>query len=780
MEVITSIPDGYECVGTETEGCWLAAVKVMPDVDREFLKPFNRLKKAEFHEGKTEADWSHAFTTAKRKLMLVRPGSSEVIAEADRLETPAICGGERPAVVWPERQNGKWRLMLWADGEVATVAESDEPIRAPAAAQTDGLTLAAYEVARDGEARVEIRSGGGEVVFSEAGRRPKMAAGPDDSVLLVAERVESGKSNLVAYVLEHGQLRQSILVPPADVLNFNPSVVWHPQMRVFCLAWESCPCWGLDERVGLHRDLSVWFMDPETSCPRPAPGTSNGFLRMQPQAFLCQSAQNLTPIQPRVFALGDSIALAFRRFRFTGVYPYGWDTFVMECRDGQWAPPGRISSNLGHPDVAYSVAQVGDDLIGFLPSCDYEPWQTFAEKAAGIPGSRKDMRAQNHRVEIVRFESGETLPPIETPSSYEHLYVIPHSVRDAAPDPPELPEQPENRVLIWGDLHAHCAYSKCMGCNDGLPQEVLRYQRNILGCRVLCLTDHVEYMSSAEFTHVMDCIEREADSGHIPLYGIEWARYPAHHTNFFARDREVFDRLRTLFFAHDHLTPLCAAIKKELPPASVVAIRHMHGENDDEFGVSGSRVTETHDPEVEWAMEGMQTRGNMMLDPPRSIPRFPSNFLDAGCQIGIIAGSDHSRGSGPNSFCLTGFWVKEPTAAGVFEAIRSRKTFGVASGKIAMYATLDGVPMGERVAVSSPVRVVAHVSSARGVRRVCLIRDGEVLEWQDVDATTASVELLDEHATPGRHWYCVTAEASEAYPKAPAVAHASPFFVEVS
>jgi len=780
MEVITSIPDGYECVGAETAGRWLAAVKGMPDVDREFLKPFNRLKEAEFHEGKTEADWSRAFTGAKRQLTFVRPGSSEVIAEAGQIETPAICGGERPVVVWSERQNDRWRMRVWTDGQVATVAESDGPMRAPAAAQTDDLILAAYEVARDGQARVEIRDGDGKVTFSEAGRRPKMTAGPDGTVLLVAERVEPGKSDLVAYLLDHGQLRRSIPVPPADALNFNASVVWHPQMRAFCLAWESCPCWGLDDRVGLHRDISIWLIDPDGSRLRPAPGTCNGFLRIQPQAFLSQSAQNLTPIQPRVFLLGDSIAIAFRRFRFTGIYPYGWDTFVTECRDGEWTPPERISADLGHPDVAYSVAQVGSDLIGFLPCCEYQPWQSFAEMDAGIPGSRKDMRAQNHRVEIVRFDLDEALPPIETPRPYQHLYVIPHSVHDAAPEPPELPEQPEGRTLIWGDLHAHCAYSKCMGCNDGLPQEVLRYQRDILDCQVLCLTDHVEYMSSAEFTHVMDCIEREAGGSHIPLYGIEWARYPAHHTNFFAADREVFDCLRTLFFAHEHLTPLYAAIKKELQPGSVVAIRHMHGENDDELGVSGSRVTETHDPELEWAMEGMQTRGNMMLDPPGSIPSFPNNFLTAGCQVGIVAGSDHSRGSGPNSFCLTGFWVKEPTAAGVFEAMRSRKTFGVASGKIAIYATLNGVPMGESVTVSAPVRIVAHVSSARGVRRVWLIRDGDVLEWQDVDATTATVGLLDEDATPGRHWYCVTAEASEAYPKAAAVAHASPFFVEVS
>jgi len=396
-----------------------------------------------------------------------------------------------------------------------------------------------------------------------------------------------------------------------------------------------------------------------------------------------------------------------------------------------------------------------------------------------VEGSRKDMRVQNQRVEIVRFDPEETLPPIEMPHTKRSIYVIPPSIHDAAPEPPPLPETPEGRTLIWGDLHAHCAYSKCMGCNDGLPQDVLRYQRDVLGCQVLCLTDHVEYMSSAEFTHVMDWIEREADGGHIPLYGVEWARYPAHHTNFFAIDRSLFERLRILLFAHSHLTPLYEAIRSELPDGSVVAIRHMHGESHDEFGVAGARTAETHDPQFEWAMEGMQTRGNMMVNPPGRIPHFPHKFLDAGCEVGIVGGSDHSRGKGTNSFCLTGFWVKEFSAAGVFEAIRNRRTFGVASGKIALHAKLNGAPMGERVNASAPLRFVAHVACARDVRRVCLMRDGELLEWHEVGAKTASVELADADVPAGRHWYCVTAEGAEPYPKAPPLAHTSPFFVEV-
>jgi len=233
-------------------------------------------------------------------------------------------------------------------------------------------------------------------------------------------------------------------------------------------------------------------------------------------------------------------------------------------------------------------------------------------------------------------------------------------------------------------------------------------------------------------------------------------------------------------FTQRRLSSLFDAITDELPPGSVVAVRHMHGRNDNEFGIAGSRVTETYDERLEWAMEAMQTRGNFMLDHGvASIPRFPNAFLNAGCRVGIVGGSDHSRGEGVNSFCLTGFWVREATPAGVLEALRSRRTVAAANGKVAMHVTLEGRPMGEEIATSAPCAFTAHLSSASELRRVALMRDGEMLQWHDLDSRTATVDLCDDRVPPGRHWHCITVEGMRAFPKAPVVAHSSPFFVTV-
>jgi len=317
-----------------------------------------------------------------------------------------------------------------------------------------------------------------------------------------------------------------------------------------------------------------------------------------------------------------------------------------------------------------------------------------------------------------------------------------------------------------------------MSANDGQPQDVLRFQRDVLGCQVLCLTDHVEYMRAPEFAHVLDCLEEEAGSDCIPLYGVEWAKRPAHHTNFYALDRNVFDRLRALMLVCDNLPDLYARIKAELPPSSVVAIRHMHGMDEDEFGVSGPRVTETHDPQLEWCMEAMQTRGNMMLKGHGGALKFPNNFLNAEAKIGLIAGSDHSRGGGPNRWCMTGFWVDEISPGGVFRALRERSTIACANAKVAIWTEAEGAPMGSAIAVSDEVRIRASLCAARPIRRVCLMRDGECLDWIPVNCCEADMEFIDSAPQSGEHWYSVTAEA-EAALTPHAIVHSSPYFVTV-
>ena len=97
-----------------------------------------------------------------------------------------------------------------------------------------------------------------------------------------------------------------------------------------------------------------------------------------------------------------------------------------------------------------------------------------------------------------------------------------------------------------------------------------------------------------------------------------------------------------------------------------------------------------------------------------------------------------------------------------------------------MFSECEGLPMGEKVSVAGTVEISCSMSCAHTIRRVALLRDGELLEWMDVDSTAANVTLRDDKVEPGYHWYVVTAEAESALAGRITIGQSSPHFVTVT
>jgi hypothetical protein len=378
----------------------------------------------------------------------------------------------------------------------------------------------------------------------------------------------------------------------------------------------------------------------------------------------------------------------------------------------------------------------------------------------------------------MEWRTGHQLPTLPVPPDRQDEYFLTTGVRGISLDPPPLERPYEGRVLIWGDLHPHNSYSKCVSAMDGLPDEMLRYQRDVLGCRVLTLTDHCDKLGGPEATWLADSLESFAGEHNIPLFSTETGQRPGRHTNWYAPDREAFDRLRCILISQDgdRLRTYRHAIE-EMPQGSVVALRHFHGRiaSDDE-------LIHSFEGQLEVAMEAMQGRINALLESDERFPRYPNLFLDAGFKVGLVGGTDHFRGRGPNRFCLTGFWVKEVSIDGVWEALRNRYTIAMSNARIAIAARMGGQPAGSTVTVDaeSDVRIQLSTSCGRQIVRATLIRDGEILPWVPVGAESATLELVDPSPPPGRHWYVPTVQVKTAYGKAtPGYGHVSPFFVHI-
>ena len=773
-----SIPDGYACCGGTTDRGWFAGILLYGDRDREFTEDVEGTdRKVRLLPGKEFDDWEATMVGQARRMVLVDTFDGSLrqkeVTEADRIFGPVTVGEaiSEPLVVWTERKEEIWRLIALRGTDLTVVHESPAMLRAPAVALSGESFVVACEAELDGQTGVRVMTADGTVLLEIPGGAPSLACIGDTVCLLTEVRSSGGIALRLSEIGAQGTPRHTVLA--SDDLNMFGNLASEPDTGTVYACWESTPAWGYDPYAGRHRDINLWAyrLGGELS---PAEGSFQGKLHIPREAYVDNHDSNMPPVRPQVVVAGGKPAVTYRRFRYRGKRCFGWDVYLMSLDEDRWCAPRRISGDVGPPDAGYAVRSMGGGFVGFFPCCDNNE------------GSR---RTYNHRIEILQMPQDYALEKVEVPVADRGFYLIPFGVDSPAPDPPV---DSSDRTLIWGDIHSHSFNSKCICSINGSPEDVLRYQRDILGCSVLTLTDHTHHMGAQEFSWQLDRLEAFAGENRIVLYSCEPGTRPGHHTNFYALDRRTFERLRPIVLAYWDRSGMYAVIKERLPAGSVLALRHFHGFDDGPFGISGEETARTWDPELEVAMEAMQVRGNILLGQAgkgapageKLLPRFPGNFLDAGARIGLVGGSDHSTGKSPNHFCLTGFWVEEATAQGVWDAIINHRTVACSNGKVSLWTDLQGMPMGSEVNVEGGVSITVQVAAARRVRRACLIRDGELLEWVDIGSNAGRLDLADDSVAPGRHWYVVTVEGESAFDEpgtgSTVIAHASPYFVDVT
>ncbi len=763
MKQFAEIQDGYSACGGSCDGGWYAGVLVIDDVDGPFLPgragSYDAVRENCLH-------WQRAYARVGRRVVLATEAepAGRQLTLAER-----VCGPvapreavETPVLAWTQRGGGAWELKCFANGAIRTVLRSVDVLRCPqVAAGPDGLLLAVERDLDGQRGEVLVMDVCGREVFRAEGRNAKLAASRR-GVMLLTERCGRNRITLELREIVAGEAGRVAALAGPDDYTFNAELACDPAGAAFVVA-ESCPAFGMDCRAGLHRDLLAWRRDVDAE-PADISGP-DGRMPIPRRTFNYWSDENLPPIRPRVFVDADGPVVVYRQFRHFAFKTFGWDTCWCRWGGAGWSDPVRLSANMATPDTGYAVFPVGDGYVSVLPCLEN----------SGGPD-----RCGNHRVEIAAFAADHALPPCEIPEDKQGTYVVTTGYKNVAPPPPALDEPYEGRTLIWGDLHQHTAYSKCVSAQDGGPDEMFRYARDVLGCEVFTFADHSMIMSGPENTWVSDQLEIHAGRDGIVLFGTEPGNRPGHDTNWYATDRDVHDRLRCVLdigvLGPSRQRTYRMALD-ELPVGSVLALRHFHGD-----GLSDDECVQSFEPRLEVAMEAMQGRVNALIEARCGMALFPNQFLDAGAKVGLVGGTDHYRGNGPNHVCLTGFWVKERTAAGVWEAICNRYTIAMSDAKIAMAATIHGRPAGRNVPAGEDgaVRVRLSASCARPIRRATLIRDGEQLPWVEVGATSATIELTDENPDPGRHWYVPTVEVETAYgDENVGYGHASPFFVIV-
>ena len=789
------------------------------DPEPPLLAPVNwqtPLKRtAPLRPGVTAEDWRRLAGRVGFALSLARldgDGDTRSVADARRLtrsahalEGPALAalpGAAEPAVLWAERRGAGHVLLAWIGGRVEVVHEARGAMIGPRATSTAGAPGAGGDVSAVWQQWPAGASAGGpRIVFArrtaggwstpravsaegQSSWAPALTTGPDGTVWCAWDGWDGGAYQVYVSYLARAGAGSPARAWAAPVRVSGPSRsgyggFYHLAPDVAAdeggawIVWNRSARWGeVNHRFNHHRSLHAARVT--------LPGGGGGAVSVEPVAgrpvlgeigrlpVVSQPFQH-TPEEEYVNPQAARIRLDrtgrpvvfYREFRSAEMKDFGWTVCAVAHTGDDWTAPQIAGSATGAPEAPYGVAPApggpGRWLLAYH-AADYAVTVDFQPS--------KPLRRHRLVVETARVAAS-------APSGHDAMrYALPFDGprrRPAAPAAlagrarPAALEQTfggTTYALLYGDLHRHSIYSKCMSANDGDPLDHWRWVQDVAALDFYALTEHLEYLSFLEWRRVEDLAESLAAGGVLALPGFELA-IPPGHTNFFYADQRVGYDLRVACLTSATLADVWPKLDAWIPAGKVVAVRHHQGHRGDDLA---SGYAARYEP----LAEVLQSRGEY--------PEWVAALRRQGFKVGVAGATDHSRAA-PIVHGLTGLWLPagERTREGVLAGLRARRTFATNGARMAVFLSAEpvagaagaaGTPdatgagpaaigMGQSGGIAGPPRLVAQVVGSRRVESVAFYRDERLLHVAVVDADAATVGYEDRDAPPGEHAYWV-------------------------
>ena len=320
--------------------------------------------------------------------------------------------------------------------------------------------------------------------------------------------------------------------------------------------------------------------------------------------------------------------------------------------------------------------------------------------------------------------------------------------------------------IYWGEIHAHTEMSDGTGDFCGL----YRHAREEGGLDFAAAADHACYFSDNEWLWMQDVTNRWNEPGRfVTLNGYEWAGKQVHRNIYTARDRLAL--FRGMYEPTSHLDAVWPAF---------------HGDDQVVAGPHGSLahglVWEHHDPTVQrfaeiYSMWGASDRRDNPLVPDfaRENPRGLSvnELLRRGARLGFTGGGDcheghagfssedpDGQGQTPHTFAAVLYYRCGMTAATMLRldraelvaALRERRTYATTGARMLLQFSVSGQGMGG-IAVTLSATCRGVVNAVDPIRRIEVLRDGDVVWADHPRGLDASFEWDDPRPLHGEHYY---------------------------
>ena len=300
----------------------------------------------------------------------------------------------------------------------------------------------------------------------------------------------------------------------------------------------------------------------------------------------------------------------------------------------------------------------------------------------------------------------------------------------AVSNPVRVHRSAPSQVVLWGDIHSHTQVSA-----DGLGsgEDAYSYARHVSGLDFLGRTDHASYFETgnpvADFEGCADLADAQDDPGAfatIQGYEVSFGSPYGHHNVYF-RGRPTFPG--------DEYTLTLPELWKALHGQDALTIPHHTLKMPDVVDWTG-----THDSDLRRNFEIFSAHGlSEAFDPSHPLAveqsQFTNNSVSSrrgtsaqqawedGLRLSTLASSDdHRAHPGMPQQGLVAVLATGLSRAEIFDAMRSRRTYGTTGVRVLLEFAVGGIAMGGEGLARRPLRVEASAVGTDIIELVEVLR----------------------------------------------------------